>query len=135
MKDTLTIDLRHKRAAALTSFIVHTVSKYICDCDRMRKPMRDLHDELFAEFHKTGVEIVSDYDREAAGLPPRGPEGWTIEELIALEKRRLELLRAPISMIFPHKKEASDEPQPVPWPLSQGGNTLDQDEAPSGQKG
>lgn len=97
-------DRRRLRAAALTGFIIHTVAKYVCDCDRMHKPLRDLGDELFAGLHKEGAQIVSDYDREIAGLPPRGPDGWTTEELIALEKRHMELLMSPISITVPQSQ-------------------------------
>ena len=42
------------------------------------------------------VEIVSDFDRQQYGLTPRGPDGWTMEEIVELEKRRLELMFAPM---------------------------------------
>jgi hypothetical protein len=41
------------------------------------------------------VEVVTDYTRQEAGLPPRDGKGWTMEELVALERKRLELMSAP----------------------------------------
>lgn len=48
----------------------------------------------------TGVEFVTDYDREQCGLPPRGPEGWTVEELMLLERVRLSRMLAPPPMMI-----------------------------------
>jgi hypothetical protein len=46
--------------------------------------------------NEEGVEIITDYTRQEMGLPPLGPDGWTIEEIIALEQKRLEMLTKPI---------------------------------------
>lgn len=89
------IDKRRLRAMQLTAQIMHIVGKYVPD-DRERDLHRDLHYELQELMEKVGAEIVSDYDRQQCGLPPRGPDGWTPEEIIALEQRRLELMLAPM---------------------------------------
>lgn len=89
------IDKRRLRAMALTSQIMSIVSKYIPH-DRERDPMRDLAYELQEAMEKNGAEIISDFDRQEWGLPPRGPDGWTIEEIMAMEKRRLEIMLAPM---------------------------------------
>jgi hypothetical protein len=94
-------DKRRMRAMALTSLIMQIVGKYV-PRDQERDCMRDLSYELQEALEKAGAEIVSDYDRQQYGLPARGPDGWTMEEIIALEKRRLEIMRAPIPpMIIP----------------------------------
>lgn len=94
-------DRRRLRAQALTHHIMSIVGKYVNE-DRERDCMRDLHRELMETLYNKGVEIISDLDREAMGLPPRGPDGWTVDEIIALEKRRLELMYAPMPpMIIP----------------------------------
>ena len=89
-------NLRRIRAQSLVAQILQIVGKHMSDEDRRRKAMRDLTYELFEAMEKAGVQIVTDETRREAGLPPRGPEGWTIEELCALEERRLEALGAPI---------------------------------------
>ena len=61
-----------------------------------RDLMRDLHYELLEAMERHGAEIVSDFDRQEFGLPPRGPDGWTMEEIVALEQRRMEMLTRPI---------------------------------------
>ncbi len=93
------VDKRRLRAQALTAHIMHIVGKYV-DRDRERDCMRDLTRELLDELYARGVEIITDEDRIAAGLPPRGPDGWTMEEIVALEKRRLELMYAPMPPII-----------------------------------
>lgn len=95
------IDKRRLRAMALTSQIRQIVGKYV-DPDRERDCMRDLTYELQEAMEKIGAEIVSDFDRQQYGLSPRGPDGWTMEEVIELEKRRLELMYSPLpTVIFP----------------------------------
>jgi hypothetical protein len=95
------IDRRRMRAMALTAQIMQIVGKYV-DRDRERDCMRDLSYELQEAMEKVGAEIVSDFDRQQYGLSPRGPDGWTMEEIIELEKRRLEMMYAPMPpMIFP----------------------------------
>ena len=88
-------DKRRLRAMALVSQIMQIVGKYVPE-DRERDCMRDLHYELQEAMEKAGAEIVSDFDRQQYGLTPRGPDGWTMEEIVELEKRRLELMFAPM---------------------------------------
>lgn len=95
------LDRRAMRAHALVAQIMHIVGKHFSREDDARKAQRDLSRELFDEFHEMGVEIISDYTRAEIGLPPRGPDGWTVEEIIELERRRLEVMRAPL--IFKNK--------------------------------
>lgn len=96
------IDKRRMRAMALTSQIMHIIGKYV-PRDVERDAMRDLHYELQDALEKAGAEIISDYDRQQCGLSPRGPDGWTMEEIVALEKRRLELMYAPMPPVFIQK--------------------------------
>lgn len=89
------VDRRRMRAMALTHQIMQIVGKYV-PRDRERDLQRDLMYELQEAMERVGAEIVSDFDREQFGLPPRGPDGWTMDEIIAIEKRRLEMLTAPM---------------------------------------
>lgn len=89
------IDKRRLRAMALTAHILQIVGRYIPH-NSERDPMRDLAYELQEALEKNGAEIISDFDRQEWGLPPRGPDGWTIEEIMAMEKRRLEYMLAPM---------------------------------------
>lgn len=60
---------------------------------------RDAH-RIISEFlTRIGAELVTDWDRDQAGLPPRGSLGWTIEELRVLEYRRLEAMLQPMPSV------------------------------------
>lgn len=99
--DSLRIDRRRLRIQPLLHEILQIVGKHLSDEDRRNNAMREIHNELFDKFHEQGVEIVTDYIRSDLGLPPRNSEGWTNEELVLLEQRRLDLMRAPIIMPYP----------------------------------
>lgn len=102
------IDKRRMRAMALTAQIMQIVSKYVPH-DRERDLHRDLHYELQEAMEKVGAEIVSDFDRQQYGLSPRGPDGWTMEEIVELERRRLELMYAPMPPIFVTKSDIAPD--------------------------
>jgi len=93
-------DKRRLRAQSMTAAIMHIVGKYVSDEDQRRDALRDLSRELFDHMWKEGVEIVTDEDRRMAGLPPRGADGWTFEEIAILEQRRLEIMRAPMPPVI-----------------------------------
>lgn len=100
LKDNFRPDRRRLHADSLLSLIIRTARK--CKDDTAADPHlfeQELYDRLSAALNNHGAEIISDYDRQQYGLPPRGPDGWTDEEIIALEKKRLEALmnQPPIS--------------------------------------
>lgn len=94
MAEFMRIDRRQQRVQVLLHTILHIVSKYVREDDE-QDCLRELHYELAEALGKAGVEILTDDIRAQIGLPPRGPDGWTVEEIIELERRRLELMRAP----------------------------------------
>lgn len=85
-------DVRRLRSHALVSHILHIVEKHLSGEDNRRNAMRDISYELDEKFRAEGVEIITDATRAEAGLMPRGPDGWTIEELQILERRRIEAM-------------------------------------------
>lgn len=93
------VNKRRMRAMAITHQIMSIVGSYI-PRDQERDLARDLQYELMEALERHGAEIVSDFDRQEYGLPPRGPDGWTMEEIVALEKRRLEVMLAPMPPII-----------------------------------
>lgn len=88
------IDQRRLRLQPFLFEIMDIVSKHLNDEDHRRNALRELYSELFDKLHAAGVEILTDHMRIEMGLPPRGPDGWTREEILALEKRRLESIQA-----------------------------------------
>ena len=91
------INLRQRRAYGLAHELMNRIMKaspylhYQAD----GREQCAIHDAITGFLAEVGAEIVTDRDRSEAGLPPRGPDGWTVEELIALERRRTEALYAP----------------------------------------
>lgn len=93
-----TPDARSLRAHQIVAMIMQIISPHLRDD---RNSHRDASRALTEALHKEGAELVTDYARREHGLPPRGPQGWTTDELVAMEERRLEFLRRPIPpMIF-----------------------------------
>ncbi len=63
--------------------------------------LRDVYDDLIRLLNEAGAEIITDHDRREAGLQPRDDYGWTPDELIALERRRLEIMTRPLNFVIP----------------------------------
>ena len=91
------INLRQRRAYGLAHEIMAKVMKASPHLHYHASGAEQcaVHDAILETLMGVGAEIVTDHDRSEAGLPPRGADGWTVEELIALERRRIEALYAP----------------------------------------
>lgn len=81
----LKLDLRRNRADEITAGIMRVIEKHVGN----RADLSAIQSDLRQLLHEAGAEIVTDHMRHAAGLPPRGPDGWTVEELHQLEKMRI----------------------------------------------
>lgn len=90
-------DLRRSRAMSLASAVMQKVSPFL-DAEN-GSAHRDAFGEIFELFLTEGVEVLTDFDRTNYGLPPRGPDGWTHEEVVALERLRLDMLLRPIRTV------------------------------------
>jgi hypothetical protein len=101
-------DRRFMRSRVLVAEIMHIISPML---DPESDP-RQVLNALYELFMTQGIEILTDFDRSDLGLPPRDKRGWTAEEILALEKRRLEMLMSPVSMrsfVQPPSKESDDD--------------------------
>ena len=87
------VNIRALRAQSVVSGIMEIVGRHAPGADKY-----SIYRELVESFEKQGVEIVTDHTRQEAGLPPRGPLGWTAAELVALEQARLEALLRPLAV-------------------------------------
>lgn len=95
-------DRRRMRAMALTAAAVDAIKPYIDrDYDRNPKALQRASEALFDLFMMKGVEIITDQERAEAGLLPRNELGLTFEELVAIERRRIEVMLQPITMTIP----------------------------------
>ena len=93
------LDLRRRRALDATSMIMQIVGSYV-GYDRQRR----CADEVYKHLYDIGVELITDEVRAVWGLPPRGPEGTTQQELHALEAKRFEAMTRPLSAFIVEKK-------------------------------
>lgn len=93
-------NLRRARAQAITAAILHEIKEFLPD-DSHR--MRHVTTQLLDFFIAAGAEVITDADRAMAGLQPRGPSGLTADELLALEKRRIDAMMGPAPLIMREK--------------------------------
>jgi hypothetical protein len=99
------LDIRKLRADAIAHEILRAIRPFLSDD---RDAERDATRAMQALLLKHGAEIVTDRVREDFGLPPRGPEGWTASELLAVEQIRLGMLLRPLpAMTLPAKPIAT----------------------------
>lgn len=101
------VDLRRRRAEMLVGQIMRVIDDKLNE--EIPRVRHDTHYALLELFMQEGIEVLSDYDRAAAGLPPRGPDGWTMDEIIAMEKYRLELLYRPLAVKVPTYDEVTKQ--------------------------
>lgn len=93
----LQINKRRMRAQMMAAELYRVIEPHLDrDADR-----RTVHDGLMELIFSDGWEVITDAQRAEAGLPPRNEEGWTAEELVALEQHRLDLMTRPIFAPFP----------------------------------
>ncbi len=84
----LRVNLRYNRAQSLMAGILRAIEPHLRDDVRLD----DVCHEIVKMLHDAGAEVLTDHDRQMAGLQPRDDHGWTPEELIALERHRLEIM-------------------------------------------
>jgi hypothetical protein len=95
-QDSFRVDLRRRRAEALVAMTMQAIDPFLNrQIDTARS---DAFYALLDLFTTRGVEVLTDADRADAGLPCRGEDGWTPNELEALEKVRLATLLRPLTV-------------------------------------
>lgn len=101
------INLRKRRADQIVAMLMTTLSPVVDRIERgeSRHPRSDVWGTLHEAFFESGAELLTDALRTEIGLPPRGPHGWTAEEIFELERRRLEVLKRPIGFTIPDREE------------------------------
>lgn len=105
------IDLRRRRAEALTAAVLQKLWPRIDATDPEElhhRITRLVHETMFEVMFEHGVEVLTDHTRAEAGLPARGPDGWTMEELAALERSRLHMLLKPLGITIPADQRMAD---------------------------
>jgi trimethylamine:corrinoid methyltransferase-like protein len=92
------INLRYHRAMRLVAATFDAIQDHLSDDAR-----RPVHDALLKLFTEEGIEVLTDADRAALRLSPRGPDGWTDEEIVALDQRVIKAMIAqpPVMVAWP----------------------------------
>ena len=98
-EEELRIDRRRMRAEQLTAAVLKMIEPFLRDDDGRER--RDAYYALMELFHQEGIEILSDHDRAALGLPARDSKGWSEDEKRALDALRLEAMLRPLQMTIP----------------------------------
>jgi hypothetical protein len=93
-------DKRMHRAQVLTAQIMRLADPYICSHGESNGHRR-FYDELMKLFWNGGFDVLTDADRAEAGLPIRGRNGWTEDELQAFERYKLEAMMRPLTVTVP----------------------------------
>ena len=97
-------DMRMNRARQIAFLVMGLLQPFFDEAApyiETRKMRNDIFDKLLKELHDMGAYILTDEARAQCGLPGRNVEGWTAEELIALERKALEIMNRPIQAIVP----------------------------------
>lgn len=95
----MTPDRQSNQTMAVTHFVMKALDEYI-PRDLQKYATRALFDAL----QEAGVDIITNENRIEAGLPPRGPKGWTDWELKVLDLKRQEAMLAPMQpLILPQR--------------------------------
>ena len=97
-------DKRLARAAYVLSVVWPAIKLYIRMDD-----YQCVHNAILGALHNAGVDVISDDEREHYGLPPRGPEGWTKQELAALEMLTLQAILTPVPPVLAVIDSAGEE--------------------------
>lgn len=109
-------DRRRMRANIVAHHVLHALEPFIDRLDRLEQfarrgqedaagrtgrmdTRRQIYRSLFDLLYATGVEVISDADRAAAGLEPRNERGLTERELQIMEARLIEAMLAPAPFV------------------------------------
>lgn len=114
-------DLRRIRADQLTGFILAIIEPYLCEHHPDNHAHKKCAEALLREFCSSGAEIITDFQRSEAGLPPRGEFGLTAYELQTLEERRLEMMTRPTPYLVLPAKESRPVSGESPGPVDADG--------------
>lgn len=87
------MNMRGARAQTVTSMIIRELIPFLPHEDAYRGAYKAILDLLTAQ----GVEVITDDTRAELGLEIRSDDGWTHQEIIALDRVRLEMMMRPRS--------------------------------------
>jgi len=110
MRHHIVINRRHVRAQQITHLLMTIIREHVgayLESEDAQKAhveadlMRAIADQLWAD----GVQMITEGDRIAAGLPPRNVYGLTADELMIMEARLTTAMLQPPAPFIPTTKE------------------------------
>lgn len=123
------LDRRDMRAQLVIALVLEALDRAAPNLDRRSMTSgerRRFMEELHRGLTEKGVEVMTDWHRQQIGLEPRGPDGWTAQEIADYDRHILEVMRRP-PMIAPADLKGSEEewtknPGRIVWvsPTTQG---------------
>jgi hypothetical protein len=90
------MNIRKVRARSFLSVMMDIIDRHLRHYTQNNDCIDKIYKDLREFLVQNGAEVVTDHLRSEIGLPARGPNGWTPDELFALEKARLEQILQPI---------------------------------------
>lgn len=102
------VNRRYMRASQLTAMVMKLLDDHF-DEHGETDHRRQAYEKLMTLFHDNGFDVVTDGDRERAGVAPRDALGWTALELAEYERRTLEALLTPTVILPTLTRKWTDE--------------------------
>ncbi|BCH59160.1 hypothetical protein RvVAR0630_17840 [Agrobacterium vitis] len=109
MKNGITateINIRKRRANEITALFMRELLVFIAP-----KIQSEAYYTINNILEAMGAELITDECRRQIGLPPRDQNGWTADELIALEHSRLMALIKPLQINIPKPGDSGKDPE------------------------
>ena len=96
----LRIDRRYMRASQLTAMVMKLLDDHFEEHGETDH-RRQAYEKLMTLFHDNGFDVVTDGDRERAGVAPRDALGWTALERADYERATLDAMLTPAVILQP----------------------------------
>jgi hypothetical protein len=93
------LDRREMRAQQVVSLALMAAERTFPYDIITRRQMKAFADELQKQFMENGVEVLTDWHRTQMDLPARGPDGWTMAEIIAMDDYLLKIHAQPLAYV------------------------------------
>lgn len=93
------VPLRQMRAQRITSQLMRILDKHLRHDPDIS--LRKIHEDILDMFFKADVDIVTEIDRINAELPRRNAYGFTREEMVIMENKKIEAMLKPFPQLIP----------------------------------
>ena len=114
---TCRLNRREMRAMQVVAIVLEALDKSMPELrDHFGgRRVGSFSDELMRAFMDRGIEVLSDWHRSQLQLPARGPDGWTIPEIVAYEQLLTDMMVRPSVMIMPKLSPEEEKEVEANW--------------------